>query len=72
MIPLHKEKINEKVVRVTWDNLSHEIRDIIANDSLHLSETFKWFTAHCEAETNRLFNDPDFYYNYPVHWENKR
>lgn len=50
-------KINREISQEVWDNLSNDIREIISNDTLHLSETFKWFFAHCEAETNRLLKD---------------
>lgn len=68
----HWFKLNRLVVREVWDNLSIEVRDIIAADALHLTETFKWFNAHCEAETNRLMNDADFRYNNPFSFKATR
>jgi hypothetical protein len=68
----HWLKINRIVVRRAWLNLSIETRDAIAADALHLTENFKWFTAHCEAETNRLFEDAEFHYNNPVYFSNPR
>lgn len=61
----HWQKINRIVVRKVWSNLAIEIRDIIAADALCLTETSKWFTAHCNVETNRLYEDANFSYNQP-------
>ena len=55
-----------------WGNLSQEARDIIAADTHHLSETFKWFHTQVENETNRLFEDGDFSYNNPFTFAHSR
>ena len=60
---IHREKISKMVWEDEWDKLSDEYRYVIANDQLHLNELTKWFLAHCEAETNRLFNNSDFEFN---------
>ncbi len=50
----HWLKVHREVSKDVWGTLTDDIRDIISNDGLHLTETYKWFVAHCEAETNRL------------------
>jgi hypothetical protein len=55
-----------------WGNLSDESREIVASDTLGLSETLKWFNAQIENETNRLYEDPDFSYNSPYTFQHER
>lgn len=56
---IHKEKISKSVVESEWDKLSDDYRYVIAADHLHLNAITQWFIAHCEAETNCRFNDPN-------------
>jgi hypothetical protein len=62
---LHWYKINRMVVQRLWDSLAHQpqSREIIANDTTHSSDMYKWFIAHSDIETNRYFQSDDFEYN---------
>jgi len=59
----HWWKLNRKVVMSVWRELDVQWRDIIASDTEGMHEITVWFKAHTEVETNRLFEDPEFYYN---------
>lgn len=68
----HWLKIHRIVLRRMWGNLTNESRDIVASDTLGLSETTKWFNAQVENETNRLYEDGDFSYNNPFTFSHAR
>ena len=69
---LHWLKIHRIALRRMWGNLSDESREIVASDTLGLSETLKWFNTQIENETNRLYEDPDFSYNSPYTFQHER
>ena len=59
-------------MRKVWGDIADDVKTVIANDVLHLTESYKWFMAHCEAETNFLFKDEFFSYNNPEFFKYSR
>jgi hypothetical protein len=62
-LPLHFWRIHSKVARRIWGDLPDNIRDVIADDSLHTTEEFKWFDNKTMEDSMRLFMDPSYYDN---------
>lgn len=61
----HYWRINARVARRVWTDCPGYIRDIIANDVLHVTEVYKWFVKKVEDDTNHLYLDENYYDNAP-------
>lgn len=61
----HYWAIHRKVTQREWRNLNGSVRDIIAADAEHKTHTYKEFEKFVNSETERLYNDPEFYMNEP-------
>lgn len=59
----HYRRIHARVSRRLWSDLDTDIRDIIANDPLHLTEAYKWFETKVKADATRLYEDSSYYDN---------
>jgi|GEM_PF-3028474 hypothetical protein len=62
---LHYWKIHGRVAKRLLGDLDRYTQALIANDALHLSETFKWFENKVANDTERLFSDEHYYDNRP-------
>lgn len=61
----HYWAIHRKVTDREWRNLDNRSRDLIAGDTEHTSHSFKEFESRVNSETERLYNDPNYYMNEP-------
>jgi hypothetical protein len=61
--PLHYWRIHSRVCRRLWTDISERTRHIIASDSEHETEEYKWFEKKVAEDTQRLFEDPTYYDN---------
>lgn len=59
----HYARIHARVTRKVWGNLPRHDRDIIASDSEHTTATYKWFENKVANDTERLYQDPEYYDN---------
>ena len=59
----HYWEIHKKVFNREWGYLDRRTRNRIAADVGHETHEYKSFTAWVKTEAERLFNDPDYYYN---------
>ena len=59
----HYERIHARVAARLWKDIPIHLRDIIANDSDHLTDEFKWFADKTHADATRLYEDPTYYDN---------
>jgi len=48
-----------------WRNLDQRSRDTIAADADHTTHIYKEFERYVNSETERLYNDPNYYMNDP-------
>lgn len=62
---LHYWAIHRKVTNREWRNLDQRSRDLIAGDSEHTTQTYKEFENRVNSESERLYNDPNYYMNEP-------
>lgn len=65
--PLHYWRIHAKVTRRLWSDIPLEVRNAIANDSAHITSQFNWFNNKVNEDTERLFQDGEYYYNQKPH-----
>jgi len=63
MKSLHYWRIHARVTKRVWTDLDVDTREILANDVLHLTSVYQWFEAKVNADTERLYSDPDYYDN---------
>lgn len=61
----HWRNIHRKVCRRLWSEIDQWLRDIIANDTAHTTSQYRWFETKVNADTERLFQDPEYYFNQP-------
>lgn len=64
--PLHYWRIHQRVCRRVFFDLPDSVRDVIAADSDHESLEYKWFEKKVADDTQRLFEDPQYYDNDPL------
>lgn len=55
--------IHKKVEAAAFQRLPQRVRDVIANDALHVTEEFRWFIAHVQNDAKRLYEDPAWWGN---------
>lgn len=63
VMPTHYWRIHERVTRRAWADVSKNMRKVIASDSEHKSDEFKWFNGMVNDTTKRLFEDENYYDN---------
>jgi hypothetical protein len=61
--PYHYWQIHKRVMSRMWKDLSSRQRELIAHDTDHTTETFQRFDAGVKAETERLYQDPTYFFN---------
>ena len=59
----HYLRIHRRVCRRAWLELPSNMKHIIANDVNHTSDEYKWFENKVNADTQRLYEDPNYYDN---------
>lgn len=59
----HYWQIHAKVTKRAWLDLPVKAREAIANDTDQDSELFKWFQNKVNTDSERLYLDPEYYYN---------
>lgn len=62
-MPEHYWRIHARVTRRVWADTPRHVRDVIAADSDHTTEEFRWFDKKVGEDTKRLFEDPNYYDN---------
>lgn len=62
---LHFRRIHRRVARRILLDLPQRTRDIIAMDSGHESDEYKWFEKKAFEDAKSLFEDPKYYDNQP-------
>lgn len=65
MKSMHYWRLHARVTRAIWAKLSIREREIIAADSAHETELYKWYATKVDADTLRLYEDPTYYDNDP-------
>jgi hypothetical protein len=60
---LHYLRIHAKVWRRLWSEIPNRMRDIIAADTEHRTEQYKWFESKVEDDARRLYEDPNYFDN---------
>jgi hypothetical protein len=63
---LHYRRIHARVWRAAWSNLQGKVRNVISQDSLHVSQEYAWFENKVEQDANRIFEDSNYYDNDPL------
>lgn len=61
----HFRRIHQRVARALWGDLGLRTQDIIANDTEHKSEEFKWFEEKVMADATRIYEDSEYHDNNP-------
>jgi hypothetical protein len=69
---MHYWVIHRKITNRVWRNLDNRSREIIAADVEHKSREFKDFEKYVNSETDRLFNDENYYLNDPYSFRYSR
>ena len=62
---MHFWRIHSRVARRVLLDTPEHIRHIIANDAAHTTEEYKWFEKKVNEDTTRLFEDSNYYDNFP-------
>lgn len=62
-LTIHFWRIHQRVMRRLWTELTLPIQDIIANDTEHKSEEFKWFEDKVMTDATRLYEDENYHDN---------
>jgi hypothetical protein len=65
MKTLHYWAVHKKVINRVLKYCDRRVRDIIAADVEQETRETKEFNAFVNSETERLYNDPAFFYNDP-------
>jgi hypothetical protein len=61
--PQHFWRIHKRVCRRVFFDLPDSVKDVIAADSTHESAEYKWFDKKVADDTQRLYEDPQYYDN---------
>ena len=59
----HYARIHRRVATRLWSDLPQRTRDIIAADSAHETDEFKWFDSKVAMDANKLYQWPEYYDN---------
>jgi hypothetical protein len=62
-MPEHFWRIHNRVAKRILSDAPDRVRTIIAQDSEHETEEYKWFDAKVNEDAKRLFEDPSYYDN---------
>jgi hypothetical protein len=68
----HYADVNRRVFTYLWSELPPSLKAVIAADQEQTSRAFHNFIEKVESETNRVYHDPDYWYNrycFPDRWE---
>lgn len=62
-MPEHYWRIHARIARRMLLDMPARVKFIVANDSEHTSEEYKWFERKVNDDARRLFEDGEYYDN---------